>query len=229
MKDLFGQALYDYYNNSFEPPLLLHNEYGPPEVIPVESYFHEEDEFSDLEIYALHRSRGKVLDIGAATGRHAYYLQNNGFDVTALDISYSCGKLMKHIGIKKVIIDNIFNFSSLKYDTIFMLMNGIGIAGTIHGLKQLLQHLKKIITSDGQVIADSSNISYLYEGSKFPENIYFGELAFRYEYKKCLDDPFNWLYIDQKNLKRIAQATGWNCQIIFEDELDAFLAILQPE
>jgi len=226
MKDLFGKALYDFYNNSFTPPLLLHNEYGPPEVIPVESYFFEENAYSNIEVFALEQIYGKTLDIGAATGRHALHLQMLGIDVTAMDISKSCGMLMKKIGIKKIIIDSIYNYSDERFDTIFMLMNGIGLAGTIDGLSKLLIHLKSILLPTGQLIVDSTNISYLYEDGEFPKEKYFGELTFRYEYKKILDDFFDWLYIDQEKLMEIAMATGWNCQIIYSDESDAYLARL---
>ena len=125
MKDIFGQALFDYYHNKFTPPLLLHNEYGEPDEIPIERYFIKEGEYSALEVYALEHFAGKILDIGSATGRHVLHLQGLGYDITAMDISHSCGKLMHEMGVDKVIIDDIYNFSDYKYDTISMLMNGI--------------------------------------------------------------------------------------------------------
>ena len=227
MKDVFGQALLDFHHHNFQGPLLLHNEYGPPEEIPVERYFIKEDEYSELEIFALQYLQGKILDIGSATGRHVLHLQQLGHDITALDISEACGKLMKETGVEKVIIDDIYNFDRRSYDTISMLMNGIGIVGNIDGLKQLLEHLKTILVPSGQLIIDSSDISYLYEKTKLPKDKYFGELRFHYEYKKTIDEPFDWLYIDQEKLMEVANECGWNCQIIFADETDAFLARLQ--
>jgi len=226
MKDVFGQALLDYYHNKFEPPLLLHNEYGSPEVIPIERYFICEEEYSNLENFALQQLHGKILDIGSASGRHALHLQNSGNDITAMDISPLCGKLMNEMGVEKIIIDDIYSFSRQKYNTISMLMNGIGVSGNIKGLKQLLQHLKSILNPSGQLLIDSSDISYLYEGSSLPEDGYFGELKFYYEYKGIIDEQFEWLYIDQKKLTEVAGSAGWNCQIIFEDETGAYLARL---
>jgi len=110
-----------------------------------------------------------------------------------------------------------------------MLMNGIGIAGDLKGLKVLLKHLKKLVVPKGQILLDSSEISYLYEGSQFPEQKYFGQLAFHYEYKGEEDEEFQWLYVDQNKLVEIAQQCGWNCQVIYEDETDAFLARLMHE
>jgi len=144
-----------------------------------------------------------------------------------MDISDACGKLMHEMGIDKVIIDDIYNFTDQKYDTISMLMNGIGIAGNLSGLKAILMHLKTIIKASGQLLIDSSDISYLYENMAFPSNKYFGELSFYYEYKGTYDEKFNWLYIDQQKLIEIANKCGWSCQVIFEDETAAYLARLQ--
>ena len=227
MKDLFGQALLDYYHNKFAPPLLLHNEYGAPEAIPVEKYFFNADEFSNLEVFALQQVSGKVLDVGAATGRHVLLLQNQGFDITALDVSPLCVKLMEEVGIEKLQCQDIYSYNDESYGTVLMLMNGIGIAGNIAGLHKLLNKLKTIVDPYGQLIIDSSDISYLYDGKSIPMGSYFGELSFQYEYKGELDDAFNWLYIDQKKLVEVAYDSGWSCQIIFSDETDAYLARLQ--
>lgn len=227
MKDLFGKALLDYYQNSFVPPLLLHNEYGPPETIPIDRFFWREDKFPDLELFALNQIHGKILEVGAGTGRHTLYMQNQGHNVSAMDISTSCGILMKKMGVEKIIIGDIYAYNENNYDTIIMLMNGIGIAGYISRLKKLLKHLKKILNPEGQLLLDSSDISYLYDGNELPGDRYFGELKFHYEYRGIHDDPISWLYIDQNSLIEIANSMGWNCQIIFEDETEAFLARLQ--
>ena len=47
MKDVFGQALLDFYHHNFKAPLLLHNEYGPPEEIPIERYFIKEEAYAN--------------------------------------------------------------------------------------------------------------------------------------------------------------------------------------
>ncbi len=227
MRDIFGKALSDLYTHSFVPPLLLHNEYSTAEQIPVERYFIEEEEYSELEFFALQQVHGKILDVGSATGRHAKFLQDNGFDVSAMDISKGCCMIMEKIGVKKIIEQDIFNYDANKFHTILMLMNGIGIAGSIDGLKKLFIHLKKIALPDAQLLIDSSDISYLFEDSELPKIKYFGELSFEYEYKGERGDRFNWLYIDQEKLMEVAKATGWQCQIIFEDESDAYLARLK--
>jgi SAM-dependent methyltransferase len=135
----------------FQPPLLLHNEYADPEEMPVESYFYGFEDYSELEIFALQQAYGKILDVGAASGRHALHLQENHQDITALDISTLCGQLMRQQGVKQVLIQDVMGYEGVEYDSILMLMNGIGIAGDLDGLEKLLSHLKKIVKPAGQL------------------------------------------------------------------------------
>jgi SAM-dependent methyltransferase len=226
MQDVFGQALHDYYQNSIRDPLLLHNEYGPPEEIPVETYFYEPSEYSELEVFALQQVYGKTLDVGAASGRHAIFLQQKGIDITALDISPFCGRLMKAMGVENIAIEDVFDYQGSCYDTVYMLMNGAGVAGSIEGLKKLLYHCKKLVKQDGQILLDSTDISYLYASSGKPKDKYFGQLTFCYEYQGKMGDEFHWLYVDQQTLTQTAIQCGWRCQVIFEDETSAYLARL---
>ena len=106
------------------------------------------------------------------------------------------------------------------------MMNGIGLTGSIAGLKAFLKHAKDLINKDGQLVFDSSDLSYLYLEIPFPENGYFGEVSFRYEYKSLKGNWFKWIYVDQKTLTDIAKATGWLAEIIFEDDSDQYLARL---
>ncbi|MEB0249338.1 SAM-dependent methyltransferase, partial [Mucilaginibacter sp. 5B2] len=87
MKDIFGQALFDYFKGEGGHKLWINNTYGCKEEMPLDIYFRTEEEMPELELIALNNCRGKVLDIGAGAGSHALILQDKGLDVNALDIS----------------------------------------------------------------------------------------------------------------------------------------------
>ncbi|NJN27310.1 MAG: methyltransferase domain-containing protein [Cyclobacteriaceae bacterium] len=227
MDDLFGKAMLDFYTREGDMPLMLHTSYGDPEQVPLDQFFVEEDEFSDLEYFAMEQVRGSVLNIGAGSGRHSLAIQNRSHQVTALDISPACGTVMRLSGVKNIIQEDVFHFTGKKYDTLLMLMNGIGIAGNIAGVHTLLQHVKSMIKPGGQLLLDSSDIGYLYEETEKPTNQYYGEVTYRYAYKHKLGPPFQWIYLDQDTLREIANENGWFCQVIFEDESEAYLARLQ--
>jgi SAM-dependent methyltransferase len=225
-KDRFGDALSDYYYDQFKGPLLIHNTYGDPEEYPLDGFFFEFDEFTDLEKFALSLCRGRILDVGSAAGRHVLVLQQQGLDVTGLDNSGFCCKVMEERGIGSILHTDIFTMTSDLYDTVTLLMNGIGLAGTISGLELLLSKFKKIISSGGQLIFDSSDIQYIYDGYDIPADRYFGEMDFCYEYKGLKGDWFSWLYVDPNTLIDIASSTGWAAQVIYEDQTDHYLARL---
>jgi SAM-dependent methyltransferase len=227
MIDVLGHALWDYYNKLPSGKLWIHNKYDKKEEMPLDVYFREPEEMPDLELIAMQVSDGKVLDIGAGAGSHALAMQEKGIDVTALELSPRAVEVMKLRGVKKVLQQDIFTYSPTeKFDTLLLLMNGIGLTANIDGLRQFLENAKSLLNVDGQLIFDSSDVAYLYEG-KFPntEN-YYGEIMFQYEYKKQKTAWFTWLYVDQKLLKKIASETGWKAEILTEDEHDQYLAKL---
>ncbi len=223
--DVFGNALADYYKTGKAETLWLHNSYDEPEEMPLDIFFRTADEMPELEQLALNLCKGKVLDVGAGVGSHALLLQEHGIEVTAIDISLPAVQIMKQRGVKKAFEQDILT-SATKYDTLLFLMNGIGLTGTLAGLTSFLAHAKQLINPGGQLIFDSSNISYLYEGLSKPSNKYFGEVSYRYEYKQQKGKWFDWLYIDQQTLIDISQQQGWQCEIVFDDGEDQYLATL---
>lgn len=226
MNDVLGEALYDYYTKRTRNKLWIHNKYGPKEEMPLPIYFRSEVELPELETVALQNCKGKVLDIGAGAGSHTLILQEKGFEVTALEISPKAAEVMKLRGVKSIIEKDIFQFDKAAYDTLLLLMNGIGLTGNINKMKDFLQKAKNLITSEGQLIFDSSDVAYLYDAEfRLPEN-YYGEILYQYEYKKQRTDWFTWLYIDKKKLSELAKEEGWQIEILYEDEFGQYLARL---
>lgn len=223
--DIYGKALSDYYNNEETPTLWLHNSYDEPEEMPIDVFFREEEDMPNLEIKALSLCKGKILDIGAGVGSHALLLDKKGFDVTALDISPLAVNIMTTRGVKNAIQGDFFLVTE-KYDTLLFLMNGIGITSTIYGFETFLQQAKLLLKPKGQIIFDSSDISYLYDDIAMPKDKYFGEVSYAYEYKGEKGNWFNWLYLDPKKLQELCKQHGWLCKIIEVDENDQYLARL---
>lgn len=227
-KDVYGAALLDYYTKSEADNLFLYTNNGlAKEVMPVDLFFRSKDEFPEQELIALALCVGKVLDIGAGVGSHSLYLQDVGFDVTALELSASACEIMEKRGVKQIINENIFEYQNEKYDTLLFLMNGIGLVENINGLKQLFEHAKKLLKHGGQLLFDSSDINYYYKSEKDKPAHYYGEVTFQYEYKGQKGKPFGWLFIDQNELTKIANQAGWLVQILDEDDHYQYLARME--
>lgn len=225
MVDVLGQAIFNHYQKLPSDTLWIHNQYGPKEEMPVDVFFRDANDMPDLELFAISECSGKVLDIGAGAGSHALLLQDRGVDVTAIDISPLAVQVMQHRGVKKAFEADIYTYHPGKFDTLLLLMNGVGLAGDLDGLKTLLIHLKSLLNPGGQILFDSSDISYLYEGN-LPANKYYGEIAYQYQYKHLKTDCFKWLYIDEQTLTLIANEVGFDVNVLVEDEYDQYLVRL---
>lgn len=225
--EVYGKVLKDHFIGRQKSKLWLHNSYGKPETMPVDVFFRSETELTELEKIALNLCSGTTLDIGAGVGSHALYLQKKGIEVTAIEQSVQACEIMRARGVKKVINMNIMQYCDTKYDTLLMMMNGIGLCGDIQGLHKFLDHLKNLILPEGQVIFDSSDIAYLYGPDDFLMKNYYGEISYQYEYQNIKGSWFKWLYIDFPKLSIIAEEHGWASELIYEDDTDQYLARLR--
>lgn len=203
--------------------------FGPKVEMPVSYYFRNYNKMPELEQKALELCEGKILDIGAAAGSHALELQNRGFDITALEISPNACEVISNRGLKQVVCEDIFKFKSEKFDTLLLLMNGIGLSSTVSGFRSFLKKTESLLNPDGQLIFDSCDISYMYENLEMPSDYYYGEVKCRYEYAQELTDWFQWLYLDQNTMRKIATEDNWYSEIVFEDENSQYLAVLKKK
>lgn len=108
-------------------------------------------------------------------------------------------------------------------------MNGSGIIGKQENLPAFFHRLKEVLARDGQLLLDSSDLSYLFEDEDgnldiAPENDYFGEIDFRMQYKSIKGDSFDWLYIDFNTLNLYARQAGFKAEKIEEGEHYDYLA-----
>ncbi len=227
--DVFGEALSDYFYDKQNSPLLLHTSYGTIEDMPVDWFFREEEDFPPLELEALHACRGSVLDIGAGVGSHALYLQERGLTVTALEISPQAAWIMSERGVRHVHCMPYQEYKGKKFDTLLLLMNGIGIIGRLPSLPSFLQHMQQLLRPGGQLLFDSSDIHYLYQDHPLPEASYYGEVRFQFEYRGQKGEWFDWLYIDPSTLLNRIAPLGWQGEILFTDPLDQYLVRLTPD
>ncbi|QSE97298.1 class I SAM-dependent methyltransferase [Fulvivirga lutea] len=221
----FDAALHDLYYNGKCSELTLHNNYGNPEIMPVEVFFREEYDFTELEKKALSLCKGKILDIGAGAGALTLNLNNNGHDVTAVETSEVGCYIMAHEGAKNIICDDYRNIEE-KFDTLLLMMNGFGLCEKLENIPIFFSSLKSLLNSGGRVIVDSSDVKYM--ADEMPKDRYYGEVEFCYEYESILGEWFNWLYIDPILLQSEAKKNDWHCEIVFTDEHDQYLAILKP-
>ena len=223
--DIYGQALADYSNDS-DQSLLMHTSYGTTEEMPVWYLFREYDDLPEMEKMALAICEGKILDVGAGTGVHSLLLQQMNKEVEAIDNSENAVRIMTESGVKSTKCIDFFDLKAQKFDTILMMMNGIGFIGQLSRFEAFLAKANELLLPGGQIVFDSSDISYLYEAVKKPEDKYFGEISFQFEYKGQKGDWFDWVYIDKDRLSELADKAGWFVYFLHQDENDQYLVRL---
>lgn len=230
-KDPIGSALLDFFETQEDTSIIVKMDIADEDVLPSSYFFRSYDGCPKLEQLALQQARGKVLDVGAGAGSHSLYLQEQGLDVTAIDVSPNSVEVMQQRGIKNAELIDFYDCQGGSFDTMLLLMNGIGLVQTLDGLEQFFAHARTLLAPKGQIILDSSDLIYMFEeddGSYLIDmnDTYHGEVEFNLSYKGIKGEPFNWLYVAEELLQDAAEANGFNCEIIKQGPHYDYLARL---
>ena len=232
MKDLFGKAILDYQTNNSPENLITETSISEEDEMEVSYLFRSFSEMPKLEQTALQMAKGKILDVGCGAGSHSLYLQERNLNVSLIDISANAIKACQLRGLKNAKVQDIMTMENEKYDTILLLMNGAGMCGKLKKVSTFLLKLKSLLTENGQILLDSSDIIYMFDededGGKWipSQNEYYGEVIFNISYKGEKEKPFDWMYIDFNTLQNIAFEIGLKCELVLEGEHYDYLARL---
>lgn len=233
--DLFGDALLDYQQGNYTEDIITYSSFEEEDVMPLPYLFRDFNAMPILEQKALALCKGTVLDIGCGAGSHSLYLQHKGYQVTAIDHSKGAIQTCQLRGIENMIYSDIYQVKNQKFDTLLLLMNGIGIAGKLNQVDYFFKHLKTLLHKDGQILLDSSDLIYMFEedadgGRWIPATSnYYGEVTFTMQYKKQKTAPFSWLYLDANTLQNAAKMNDFHCEIVSMGEHFDYLARLTPK
>ena len=230
-KDPLGDALIEYLKLAKDNNIIVHSDISEDDIIPVSYLFREFDQMPEIEKIALSLCKGKTLDVGAGAGPHALWLQKNGINTTAIDTSQGAIKTMRERGINDAENIDIKELNDRKYDTILLLMNGIGIAGKLIFLSKFLNHLNSLLNENGQVLIESTDIKYMFmedDGSMWLDanKKYYGEVKYQMQYNDTKGKTFDWLFIDFNTLSNFAKKNGFKSELIVEGKNHEYLAKL---
>ena len=217
-QDPIGHAIADFHATGKAGRLRVLSPTLVDDEIPVKTLFRPFGEMPAIEQEALRRANGRILDVGAGAGCHSLALQAMGKRVTAIDISPLAVATMRKRGVKEVLEQDVFTLNG-KFDTILMLMNGIGIVGTLARMDAFFMQVDHLLNDGGQLLCDSSDICYIYEDEDGIIDLtgvdgYYGEVTYQMRYKGITGDDFPWLYIDPGTLSAQAAAHGFDCEVI---------------
>lgn len=229
-KDPMGTAIADFHATGKAARLRVFSPMFDEDEIPVKALFRTLDEMPAIEREALQVASGHILDVGAGAGCHSLALQAMEKRVTAIDISPLAVATMRARGVKDVREQDFFTLDD-KFDTILMLMNGIGIVGTLSRMDAFFLQVDRLLAPGGQVLCDSSDICYVFEDEDGIIDLtgvegYYGELTYQMQYRNIKGDAFPWIFIDPETLREQAAAHGYHCDILVRGPHYDYLARL---
>jgi cyclopropane fatty-acyl-phospholipid synthase-like methyltransferase len=225
-----GMALLAYHSGNTDACFTITRDDGFEQTVPVK-VFSEAHQFPDIEVRALDLCFGTVLDVGAAAGRHSLELHRRGMEVWSLDVLPETKQIMSERGVPRPNIGDVLSYSERVFDTVLMLMNGIGMVGTPQRLDEFLRHAHRLASPGGQILCDSIDVSVTqapihvaYRTKNIERGFYPGQQRFTIKYEGVLGAPFDWLHLDFASLAKHCQAADWNCQLIHQKPDGHYLA-----
>lgn len=229
----YAHALTDFHAGVRTATLTLRSSLGEVDELPAAIFFRRAADFFPFESYALELCQGRTLDAGAGTGIHSLELQARGTDVTALEILPELVEIQRALGVRRRLQADFKTWAGDRFDTVLMLMNGIGPVGTLAGLMRFLVHAHRLIAPGGQLLVDSGEAIVVgtpdpRDAARWPPTDagYPGEAWIELEYRGQRGAPFRELYVDLGTFTSYAERTGWSCDILFEGESGSYLARL---
>ena len=238
MIDVFGKALRGYLNGDL-PYHVIKGKNGYFNILNTEVYFANYSDWKYYEMSIITRNiNGRVLDIGAGAGRHSLFLQGEGHEVHAIDISPSAAALMKMRGVKNVyLMDlNSLDFPENYFDSVLIMFADLGLGGTIKDTKKLLKNLYKITTPKGKIITTMRNPFDTRESQYFghyknhkPTAKTTEKVMARTEYNGEMGNWFSILMASPEGLGDLIKDTKWIISDIVKGDDGFYGALLEKK
>jgi SAM-dependent methyltransferase len=224
-----------YHQGDETATIVVYDDFERDEV-PISYFFRSPSDFPDYERAALDLCRGRVLDVGAGSGCHSLALQERGLEVTAIEIAPEMVEILRQRGVRDARVATWMNLEAEPFDTVLMMMNGLGLAETLEGLREFLRQAHRLVRHDGQLLADSTDVRVRMDPEagrtgalERSDGRYIGDLHFQLEFAGRKAPPFRQLYVDAQTLIRYARDHSWDCEIVCPvDESGHYLARLTP-
>jgi len=227
--DAFGEMLRDHHAGEETYQIIERDDGWIGPSAGGEHYFSEFDEWTELEQRAMDHAEGRVLDVGCGAGRHALYLQNEGHDVTGIDLSPGAVAVARERGVEDVqevdVADVAEAFDADTFDSVVMMGNNFGLVGTADRAPEILDALAEVATDDATLVAqtrhptvtdDDDHVAYHEfnrERGRLP-----GALRIRVRYGGLATEWSDYLMAAPETMADLAGETPWELDETLEPD-----------
>jgi|WetSurMetagenome_2_1015567.scaffolds.fasta_scaffold00565_2 SAM-dependent methyltransferase len=228
-----GRALADFAGGETDARLILRRDDGFESELPIGIFFSDISSFSRLDVAALAMCRGKILDVGAGAGRHSLELQNRGFEVVAVDVCPGAVDVMRKRGVKQIECVDVRSLRNQSYDTILLLMHGIGIAETEKGSGDFLKGLSALLNPGGRILMTAIDVRRTddpvhldYQKNLVEKGKYRGDIRLRLEYEGDIAPWYNWVQLDPDACAAACEGAALGFSLVEQNPSGEYLAEL---
>ena len=130
-----------------------------------------------------------------------------------MEVSEKSARVAEAQGVCKVINEDWRNLKLKNFDTVLVLMNGMGLAESPSELKLMFQKLKGFLSKEGSIFIDSTDVTYAKADWPMLDSEYFGKVQFELKYKgktQC----FPWLFVDFETAIQTAKSVKLNVEVL---------------
>jgi len=235
VEDVFGKALTSYQKGE-EEPVTIRREDGHESGFDLRALFSLYHQWPEWERKSFSHVEGRILDIGCGAGRHSLWLQEKGFDVVAIDISFLTVNVAKSRGVVSpfVMAAKRLAFAPASFDTALLMGNNFGLCGNVSDTEHMLRQLYQITSGKGRIIATSNDVTK----TTNPEHLSYqelntrrgrprGQVTLRIEHKGEVGGWFDLLMVTPKEMEEMCRPLGWVVEKVYESGDGLYAAILR--
>jgi SAM-dependent methyltransferase len=202
------------------------------------AYFLEYEDWPPHYKEAMKFVRGRVLDVGSGAGRISLYLQKQGYEVLATDISPKALEICRMRGIRNTELCPITQLGRHLgiFGAIVMMGNNFGLFGSWKRARWLLKRFCGMTSPEGRIIAESNDVyatedptHLAYHEHNRQRNRMPGQLRLRVRYRNYKTPWFDYLIVSKDEMQEIVRGTGWEIRQFIDSEGPMYIAVLEKE
>ncbi|MFN8187212.1 MAG: methyltransferase domain-containing protein [Gaiellales bacterium] len=179
-----------------------------------------------VEKRAMRFVRGRVLDVGCGGGRVSLHLQARGHDVVAIDESPLAVEVTRRRGVNdaRTLSLSAVDRSLGLFDTVLILRNNLGLAGTARRSHRVLGRLAELTTHRGRIVTDSVDPGRL-TGTVSDGDP--GAHRYRVRWAGYATPWFRYLMVPPAGFDEVLAGSGWRVHRLIDDGSPRYAVVLE--